>query len=274
MELSLQHHHGTWIWNDLTKSPTHVALLVVFLLLGMAQFINKRHESPKPSRMLLNGLILSLVGGLEIFVYRSFTDYKWWMFTSFGNFIFWFVLAHIELLMIFEQTHLFRRTLVDLSYQGKFRNRYRFGLSATFLAVVVYACLRMLPRVCGWLGVPYHRPAPLWGTIATGLFVLLQLYVLAATVRSVRLQQGDFRYAIVSMVVYLVGLAGYCCLLLHFPLLVFVGVWLIVQTTAPVCGNCRSFGPAYSFYHTSDYCHYHCKYVDKKTNACQRFQQS
>ena len=233
-----------WLWDDLTRTPSHIAFTIACVLLIVLNLIIVHSES---RHSLLFGFIIIVVGLLEAFGFIYNETRSFWIFDSFGNFFFGIVVIIAVCTMMYYQFNITKGILNLISDEGGFYNKYELGYSSMIPGFIIIFIALLF-------GEQY-------GQIAAILFLLFQLYIVGATIYSTIVNNGSMSYAIFSVAVYIVNILGIIFLLCNFilPAIAYIVMMFFIKGGNDAsCSNCRSYNDGY--------CYYRQKYVS--SNSC------
>lgn len=241
-----------WLFSDMTKSPSHIALSIAFVLIIILFSLIKNEEFMSGSNSLfIVGLMLIAVGGLEMFAHINFHGDPTWILGSFGNFFFGMIVLAAAFFMMYAQYHFTKNLLQGLSYVGTYNNKYSAGFSSVIVATIAYLIVGLIDQQ-SLMYVIYA-------------FFAFQLYVVGYAVYSAINNNGDVAYALFSVVVYITCIGGLMFLFIHFIVsAIFAAILMAIGSAKTTCSDCRSY--------RGGYCHYRKQYVSGGDNACSRYQ--
>lgn len=238
-----------WLWDDMTKSSSHIALTTALGLLVLLFLLMK---SGNTFCRIMSGFVLVAVGCLEVYAHADHFIDSTWILHSLGNFFFGLVVFFVVYLMIRTQ-HIMSKTLLDdYSYYGGYENKYATGFKSAVIAGI-------LIFVASFFGEKYVL-------FVAGAFALFQLYVIGVAIYSTIVNSGNAFYLLFSIVVYIASLAGLVFLFIHFLLpAVFAGILMVIGNTETTPCECRTYDDGY--------CHLKNRYVSsEECSSCKRFQ--
>lgn len=239
-----------WLWNDMTKSPSHVALTVAFGLIILLYVLSNDDEYISSSiSIFINGFLLIAIGCCEVYGHVTHHGDPTWILSSFGNFFFGMGVLFVAFFMMISQYHLTKGVLYGLSYAGDFENKYGSG----FASVVVAAVAAVIASFFGGEATK----------IVGILFLVFQLYVVGLTIYSAITNNGNVLFALFSIIIYLVGIVGLVFLFIHFLLPAIIAA-ILMANSKDTCSNCRSYN--------NGYCYYRNEYVSGGSDACGKFE--
>lgn len=241
-----------WLWSDMTKTPSHIALTTAFGMIVLLCLLSKDDEYISSSTsVFLNGFLLIAIGCCEVFGHVAHSGDPTWILSSLGNFFFGMCVLFVAFFMMVSQYYLTRGVLNGLSYAGDFENKYGSG----FISVVVAAIAAIIASFFG------GEAAMIVGI----LFLVFQLYVVGLTIYSAITNNGNVLYALFSIIVYLAGVVGLVFLFVHFLLpAIFAAILMAIGNAKNTCGNCRSYN--------NGYCYYRNQNVSGGSDACGKFE--
>jgi hypothetical protein len=241
-----------WLWNDMTKTPSHDALTTAFALIVLLYVLSNNDEyTSSATSVFLNGFILIAIGCCEVYGHVAHYGDPTWILDSFGNFFFGMCVLFVAFLMMISQYYLTRGVLNGLSYAGDFENKYGSG----FTSVVVAAVAAIIASIFG------GEAAMIVGI----LFLVFQLYIVGLTIYSAITNNGNVLYALFSIIIYLAGVVGLVFLFIHFLLpAIFAAILMAIGNAKNTCSNCRSYN--------NGYCYYKNKSVSGGSEACGKFE--
>lgn len=156
-----------WLWSDMTKTPSHVALTTAFFLIVLLCILLNNNEYTSSSiSIFLNGFLLIAIGCCEVYGHVAHHGDPTWILSSFGNFFFGMCVLFVAFLVMISQYHLTKGVLNGLSYAGDFENKYGsgftsvivaaiasviasfFGGEATMIVGILFSCI---PTLCSWI---------------------------------------------------------------------------------------------------------------------------
>lgn len=241
-----------WLWSDMTRTPSHIALTTAFGLLVLLYILSHYDEYwSSPISLFMNGFILIAIGCCEVYGHVAHHGHSTWILDSFGNFSFGMCVLFVAFLMMTSQYYNIRGVLNGLSYAGGFSNKYSSG----FTSVVVAAIAAVIASFFGS-----------GATMIVGIiFLVFQLYVVGLTIYSAIMDKGNVLYALFSIIVYLTGVVGLVFLFVHFILpAIIAGILMAIANSKNKCGNCRSY--------SNGYCFYRKEFVSGSRDACRKFE--
>ena len=241
-----------WLWSDMTKTPSHVALTTAFFLIVLLCFLLNNNEYTSSSiSIFLNGFLLIAIGCCEVYGHVAHHGDPTWILSSFGNFFFGMCVLFVAFLVMISQYHLTKGVLNGLSYAGDFENKYGSG----FTSVIVAAIASVIASFFGGEA-----------TMIVGiLFLVFQLYVVGLTIYSAINNNGNILYALFSIFIYLAGVVGIVFLFVHFLLpAIIAAILMAIGNTKNTCSNCRSYN--------NGYCYYRNKTVSGGSEACGKYE--
>lgn len=241
-----------WLFSDMTKSPSHIALTAAFVLMIILFNLLKNEEFMSGSNSLfIVGFMLIAVGGLEMFAHINFHDDPTWILGSFGNFFFGMIVFAAAFFMMYAQYHFTKNLLQGLSYAGTYNNKYNAGFSSVIVAAIAYLIVGFIDQQ----SVMYVIYA----------FFAFQLYVVGYAIYSTIDNDGDVAYALFSVVVYIACIGGLMFLFIHFIVsAIFAAILMAIGSAKTSCSDCRSY--------RDGYCYYRKQYVSGSDNACNKYQ--
>ena len=192
---------GSFI-DDLTKTSSHTALTAAFILIVLSVIAAGINNTVGRVRLYIEAVVVIAVGALECYGVLTSRDNTGWMLSSLGNFFFAVGLIIAVVLMLVWQHGMLFGELDLLSDDGDFNHRYDWGFKSIFVAAIV-------ALIAGIINEKYVN------YVLCGLAVF-QLWVIGYSIYSVIVRHGQVYDAILSIVVYIAGVAGFLCLFIHF----------------------------------------------------------
>lgn len=241
-----------WIFSDMTKGPSQIALTVALGIIIVLYFtMSSRDSASSTVDCTFEYLAMMAIAGLEIFSSVTRKGDPTWILSSFGNFFFGLCVLFVAFLMlVFQYTYL-RGLLSNMAYAGDFADNFDSGFKVVIVAVIAAI-------IASFFGETYVY-------IVLGLFLAYQLFVVGSALWSSISNRGNIVYAIFACLLYLVSYVALLCMVGHFilPAIFALILYAISQGGGRSCYNCRSY--------SGGYCSYRRKYVNNEENGCGAF---